>query len=149
MEERKDRIRRLDGWAEPPKEERQTFMGFRLEKEILTWIRGKVERDVVGEEARDLNTKTLRLRHSFKISAIDAAQPFDYESRLSDHIAKSKTLKTAIVGFGNFSQFLAKTLAVKGTQSLHTPVPITSQSQPISASLSTLTPMTSAQNTLR
>ncbi|KAI3518418.1 hypothetical protein L1887_07141 [Cichorium endivia] len=62
----------------------------------------------------DLNTKTRRLRHSFRISAIDAAQPFDYESRLSDHIAKSKTLKIAIVGFGNFSQFLAKTLVCQG-----------------------------------
>ncbi|KAI3495985.1 hypothetical protein L1887_38333 [Cichorium endivia] len=60
------------------------------------------------------NTKTLRLRHSFRISAIDAAQPFDYESRLSNHIAKSKTLKIAIVGFGNFGQFLAKTLVRQG-----------------------------------
>ncbi|CAI9293404.1 unnamed protein product [Lactuca saligna] len=60
------------------------------------------------------NTKTLRLRHNFRISAIDAAQPFDYESKISDHIAKSKTLKIAIVGFGNFGQFLAKTLVRQG-----------------------------------
>ncbi|KAL4564045.1 hypothetical protein LXL04_028095 [Taraxacum kok-saghyz] len=60
------------------------------------------------------NTKVLRLRHNFRISAIDAAQPFDYESKISDHIAKSKTLKIAIVGFGNFGQFLAKTLVRQG-----------------------------------
>ncbi|KAD4180187.1 hypothetical protein E3N88_28788 [Mikania micrantha] len=58
--------------------------------------------------------KTLRLRRSFQIFAIDAAQPFDYESKLSDRIAKSKTLKIAIVGFGNFGQFLAKTLVRQG-----------------------------------
>ncbi|KAK9076752.1 hypothetical protein SSX86_005086 [Deinandra increscens subsp. villosa] len=60
------------------------------------------------------NSKTLRLHRNFQISAIDAAQPFDYESKISDRIAKSKTLKIAIVGFGNFGQFLAKTLVRQG-----------------------------------
>ncbi|XP_071729571.1 arogenate dehydrogenase 2, chloroplastic [Rutidosis leptorrhynchoides] len=59
-------------------------------------------------------TKTLALRRTFKIYAIDAAQPFDYESKLSDRVAKSKTLKIAIIGFGNFGQFLAKTLVRQG-----------------------------------
>ncbi|KAJ0799969.1 putative arogenate dehydrogenase (NADP(+)) [Helianthus annuus] len=58
--------------------------------------------------------KPLRLRRPFQISAIDAAQPFDYESKLSKQISKSKTLKIAIVGFGNFGQFLAKTLVRQG-----------------------------------
>lgn len=48
------------------------------------------------------------------IRAIDAAQPFDYESRLSDRYAKSTKLKIAVVGFGNFGQFLAKTLVRQG-----------------------------------
>ncbi|KVI00515.1 arogenate dehydrogenase 2, chloroplastic-like [Cynara cardunculus var. scolymus] len=56
----------------------------------------------------------LRLRRNFQISAIDAAQPFYYESKISDCIAKSKTLKIAIVGFGIFGQFLAKTLVRQG-----------------------------------
>ncbi|KAK1437437.1 hypothetical protein QVD17_03228 [Tagetes erecta] len=60
------------------------------------------------------NPKLLHLRKTFQISAIDAAQPFDYESKLSDRIAKSKTLKIAIVGFGNFGQFIAKTLVRQG-----------------------------------
>ncbi|XP_076921843.1 arogenate dehydrogenase 2, chloroplastic-like [Bidens hawaiensis] len=58
-------------------------------------------------------TPTLRL-HRTQISAIDAAQPFDYESKLNTHFTKSKTLKIAIVGFGNFGQFLAKTLVRQG-----------------------------------
>ncbi|KAI3724992.1 hypothetical protein L1987_64762 [Smallanthus sonchifolius] len=60
------------------------------------------------------NTKTLSLRRNFKISAIDVAQPYDYESKLSNRISKSTTLKIAVVGFGNFGQFLAKTLARQG-----------------------------------
>ncbi|KVI01326.1 arogenate dehydrogenase 2, chloroplastic-like [Cynara cardunculus var. scolymus] len=59
-------------------------------------------------------TQILRLRRNFQISAIDTAQPFDNDSKMSDHIAKSKPLKIAVVGFGNFGQFLAKSLARQG-----------------------------------
>ncbi|KAK6930451.1 Pyrroline-5-carboxylate reductase, catalytic, N-terminal [Dillenia turbinata] len=52
------------------------------------------------------STRTHRLR----ISAIDAAQPYDYESQLSQAHFQSTRLKIAIIGFGNFGQFLAKTL---------------------------------------
>jgi arogenate dehydrogenase (NADP+) len=52
------------------------------------------------------------------IHALDAAQPFDYESRISDRLAKSSKLKVAIVGFGNFGQFLAKALVRQGHQVL-------------------------------
>ncbi|KAI3807504.1 hypothetical protein L1987_23434 [Smallanthus sonchifolius] len=58
--------------------------------------------------------KTVRLRQNFQISAIDSAQPFDYESKLSNRIAKSKTLKISTVGFDNFDQFLAKTFVYQG-----------------------------------
>ncbi|KAL5758410.1 hypothetical protein ACOSP7_021021 [Xanthoceras sorbifolium] len=44
------------------------------------------------------------------IRAIDAAQPFDYESQLQSQYLQSNSLKIAIIGFGNFGQFLAKTL---------------------------------------
>ncbi|KAI3679327.1 hypothetical protein L2E82_51459 [Cichorium intybus] len=53
--------------------------------------------------------KALPLRRNFTISAIDAAQP-----KINGNIAKSNTLKIAIVGFGNFGQFLAKTLVRQG-----------------------------------
>lgn len=49
-----------------------------------------------------------------EIRALDAAQPFDLESRFSDRIQKSSKLKIAIIGFGNFGQFLAKTLIRQG-----------------------------------
>ncbi|KAL5706949.1 arogenate dehydrogenase (NADP(+)) [Ranunculus cassubicifolius] len=48
------------------------------------------------------------------IRAIDAAQPFDLEARNSKLFEKSNKLKIGIVGFGNFGQFLAKTLVAQG-----------------------------------
>ncbi|KAK6914464.1 Prephenate dehydrogenase, nucleotide-binding domain [Dillenia turbinata] len=54
----------------------------------------------------NLSTPTHRLR----IRAIDAAQPYDYEAQLSQAYSQSTKLKIAIIGFGNFGQFLAKTL---------------------------------------
>ncbi|KAJ8755240.1 hypothetical protein K2173_019038 [Erythroxylum novogranatense] len=54
--------------------------------------------------------RSLRLR----IAAIDAAQPYDYEARLRLQHLKSQSLKIAIIGFGNFGQFLAKTFSRQG-----------------------------------
>ncbi|GAA0170044.1 dehydrogenase [Lithospermum erythrorhizon] len=51
---------------------------------------------------------------SLKINAIDAAQPFDYESQISNRFIQSTKLKIAIVGFGNFGQFLAKAFIHQG-----------------------------------
>ncbi|KAL4580466.1 hypothetical protein LXL04_016660 [Taraxacum kok-saghyz] len=59
-------------------------------------------------------TKLLRLLCTIGTSAINTTQPFTYESKISDRITISKTLKIAIVGFGNFGQFLAKTLVRQG-----------------------------------
>jgi len=53
------------------------------------------------------------LRH-LKIKALDVAQPFDYESKKSEDLEKNTLLKIGIVGFGNFGQFLAKTLVKQG-----------------------------------
>jgi arogenate dehydrogenase (NADP+) len=53
------------------------------------------------------------LRH-LKIKALDAAQPFDYEFKKSEVLEKNSLLKIGIVGFGNFGQFLAKTLVKQG-----------------------------------
>ncbi|KAL6012897.1 Arogenate dehydrogenase 2, chloroplastic [Asimina triloba] len=53
-------------------------------------------------------------RRAIKISAIDAAQPYDYESHIHNQFENSSKLKIAIVGFGNFGQFLAKTIAKQG-----------------------------------
>ncbi|GLT74994.1 hypothetical protein SLA2020_467530 [Shorea laevis] len=45
----------------------------------------------------------------FRVLSLDAAQPFDYESRLKHQYLQSTSLKIAIIGFGNFGQFLCKT----------------------------------------
>jgi arogenate dehydrogenase (NADP+), plant len=49
-----------------------------------------------------------------RISALDAAQVFDYESRAADNIKAQKALKVGIVGFGTFGQFLAKRIVKHG-----------------------------------
>ncbi|KAJ4971985.1 hypothetical protein NE237_005084 [Protea cynaroides] len=59
-------------------------------------------------------SKQSSVRRSLSIRAIDAAQPFDYEAQLYERSEKSVKLKIAIVGFGNFGQFLAKTLVRQG-----------------------------------
>ncbi|KAG6537315.1 arogenate dehydrogenase 2, chloroplastic-like [Zingiber officinale] len=46
--------------------------------------------------------------------ALDAAQSFDYESRALEDLENRSRLKIAIVGFGNFGQFLARTFAKQG-----------------------------------
>ncbi|EOY25921.1 Prephenate dehydrogenase family protein [Theobroma cacao] len=46
---------------------------------------------------------------SLQIYSIDAAQPFDYESHLKNRYLQSTSLKIAIIGFGNFGQFLSET----------------------------------------
>ncbi|KAJ8434992.1 hypothetical protein Cgig2_027835 [Carnegiea gigantea] len=48
------------------------------------------------------------------IRNIDAAQPYDYESKLAEVNNSYSKLKIAIVGFGNYGQFLAKTLVAQG-----------------------------------
>uniref|UniRef100_A0A7N0TUR8 Prephenate/arogenate dehydrogenase domain-containing protein n=1 Tax=Kalanchoe fedtschenkoi TaxID=63787 RepID=A0A7N0TUR8_KALFE len=56
-----------------------------------------------------------RRRHRFlQVRALDAAQSFDYESKLSLHFNSAPKLKIAIIGFGNFGQFLARTLIRQG-----------------------------------
>lgn len=55
-----------------------------------------------------------RRRFTLRIRALDAAQPFDYETQLADLFDKSQKLKIAIVGFGNFGQFLAKAFIRRG-----------------------------------
>ncbi|MCL7029803.1 hypothetical protein MKW94_005606 [Papaver nudicaule] len=52
--------------------------------------------------------------HSLCIRALDAAQPYITEAVDNDRFENSKKLKIAIVGFGNFGQFLAKTLVRQG-----------------------------------
>lgn len=58
--------------------------------------------------------RRLHLPLGTKIRALDAAQPFDFESRASTALTSKSHLKIAIVGFGNFGQFLARTFSAQG-----------------------------------
>ncbi|GMH30679.1 hypothetical protein Nepgr_032522 [Nepenthes gracilis] len=48
------------------------------------------------------------------IRSVDAAQPYDYEAKLSNFHSSYGKLKIGIIGFGNYGQFLAKTLVRQG-----------------------------------
>ncbi|KAL0403847.1 UNVERIFIED_CONTAM: Arogenate dehydrogenase 2, chloroplastic [Sesamum radiatum] len=55
-----------------------------------------------------------RYRHGLRVRAIDAAQPYDCEAHLMNRFTQSTKLKVAIIGFGNFGQFLAKAFIRQG-----------------------------------
>ncbi|KAL2482733.1 Arogenate dehydrogenase 2 [Forsythia ovata] len=61
-----------------------------------------------------LQPADLSRRRHLRIRAIDAAQPFDYEAQLINRFTQSTKLKIAIIGFGNFGQFLAKAFIRQG-----------------------------------
>ncbi|XP_048133519.1 arogenate dehydrogenase 1, chloroplastic [Rhodamnia argentea] len=61
-----------------------------------------------------LSRRPRRRRRHLRIQSIDAAQLYDYESKLSASFESHRKLTIAIVGFGNFGQFLAKTLTRQG-----------------------------------
>lgn len=53
-------------------------------------------------------------RSGVKVNALDAAMPFDFESRAADKMKAERSLKIGIVGFGTFGQFLARRIAQQG-----------------------------------
>ena len=60
-----------------------------------------------------------RRSRSPRIVALDAAQPYDYETKLDVEFHRaSPKLKIAIIGFGNFGQFLAKAFVRQGHEVL-------------------------------
>lgn len=68
----------------------------------------------VARTFRVRGRRSQRQRSAVNVSAIDAAQPFDYESKRSQELEKSSKLKVGIVGFGNFGQFLAERIVKQG-----------------------------------
>ncbi|WOK94216.1 hypothetical protein Cni_G02918 [Canna indica] len=55
-----------------------------------------------------------RVRRRREVRALDAAQAFDFESRASEEMEQRARLKIAIVGFGNFGQFLGRKFTAQG-----------------------------------
>lgn len=51
---------------------------------------------------------------ALRVRALDAAMPFDFESRARQRLAEEAKLTVGIVGFGNFGQFLARRLVQAG-----------------------------------
>ena len=49
-----------------------------------------------------------------KVFALDAAMPFDFETKASARLRAQTSLRVGIVGFGTFGQFLAKRLVQQG-----------------------------------
>mmetsp|Transcript_26406 Transcript_26406/g.84581 ORF Transcript_26406/g.84581 Transcript_26406/m.84581 type:complete len:385 (-) Transcript_26406:112-1266(-) len=64
------------------------------------------------------DTSERRGRHHLRVLSLDAAQPFDYESRKLQELKvqreKLGKLTIGLVGFGNFGQFLAKRFVKQG-----------------------------------
>lgn len=50
------------------------------------------------------------------MKALDAAMPFDFEHKATRNLKQQNSLRVAIIGFGNFGQFLAKRLVAAGHQ---------------------------------
>ncbi|KAG0593324.1 hypothetical protein KC19_1G321400 [Ceratodon purpureus] len=88
------------------------------EADAVEFLRGEFRRQqrgvLVGRDFRVGGRWRQRERSVVGVRAIDAAQPFDYESRKSQELEKSSKLKVGIVGFGNFGQFLADRIVKQG-----------------------------------
>ena len=52
--------------------------------------------------------------HAVEVRSLDAAMPFDHESKEQARLDRSKQLTVGIVGFGTFGQFLARRLVKSG-----------------------------------
>lgn len=76
--------------------------GLRGGSKVSLWGRG---------ERRKVVKNGVRYRGGGFVRALDAAQPFDYESRMVAKLRKRNELKIGLVGFGTFGQFLARRLA--------------------------------------
>ncbi|GBG00064.1 arogenate dehydrogenase chloroplastic-like [Raphidocelis subcapitata] len=61
-----------------------------------------------------------RARGAVRVLALDAAQPFDFEHRARQKLARDQQLTIGIVGFGTFGQFLARRMARAGHRVLAT-----------------------------
>ncbi|KAL3158155.1 hypothetical protein ABBQ32_011749 [Trebouxia sp. C0010 RCD-2024] len=55
-----------------------------------------------------------RLSSGCKVFALDAAMPFDFETKATARLRAQTSMRIGIVGFGTFGQFLAKRLVQQG-----------------------------------
>lgn len=57
---------------------------------------------------------TASVHSGVMVQALDAAMPFDFESRAAERIKTQQSLNIGIVGFGTFGQFLGKRIIQHG-----------------------------------
>ncbi|KAL5539445.1 hypothetical protein UlMin_044983 [Ulmus minor] len=58
--------------------------------------------------------KLIHLRQRLQIRSMDSKHSHDHETQIKTHFHDSNSLKIAIIGFGNFGQFLAKAFVRQG-----------------------------------
>jgi arogenate dehydrogenase (NADP+), plant len=73
-----------------------------------------------GGATRPSSSSSSLSRRPLRVSALDAALPFDFEHRARAALESERKLTVGIVGFGTFGQFLARRLAAAGHRVLAT-----------------------------
>nr|TKR89938.1 hypothetical protein D5086_0000238310 [Populus alba] len=94
----------------PPVDSEKEIKFWDIVEFIIVTMQKSCSDQILVLAVRGLQGKTSPLR----IRSLDAAQPYDYESQLRTQHLKSQSIKIAILGFGNFGQFLSKTLSRQG-----------------------------------
>lgn len=73
-----------------------------------------------GAGGQPHSSLSTRHRRPLRVSALDAALPFDFEHRARRALESERKLTVGIVGFGTFGQFLARRLSAAGHRVLAT-----------------------------
>eukprot|EP00899_Mesostigma_viride_P026436 jgi/Mesvir1/6978/Mv09119-RA.1 len=76
--------------------------------------------EVAGLDRTPLLRSSCREHYRMQAQALDAAQPFDFEHKMRAELKSANRLRIAIVGFGNFGQFIAKRFVKQGHEVLAT-----------------------------
>ncbi|KAK6236139.1 hypothetical protein QUC31_019897 [Theobroma cacao] len=97
-------------------------LGFdELRNELSGRLHDVVKKQLFENAARGKSLQDKSYQTSAAMASIlnslrsqDAIQPYEYKEKISESIDDSSKLKIAIVGFGNFGQFLAKAFVRQG-----------------------------------
>lgn len=91
-----------------------------LRKQLFGRLHDVVRKQLFGNGDRvqslqeDYQNGVSFISYSSKMRSKDAARAYEYKAQISGSVNDSSKLKVAIVGFGNFGQFLAKAFVRQG-----------------------------------
>lgn len=91
-----------------------------LRKELFGGLHDKVRKQLFEDtekESSSLDRNHIGAALVSNLSTMrhtESSQPYEFKGKMSDIVDDNSKLKIAIVGFGNFGQFLAKTFAQQG-----------------------------------